>query len=177
MHTLAVELRDYTGTRVVKAAYMKIGVVTKTETLSGSITSNRTLTNDTRWDLQGLVTVKNNATLTIQPGTFIFGQPGTSPPSVLLVTREGKINASGTKSRPIVMTSSQPFGQRQRGDWGGVLMLGKAPINVGANTQGGICPAGGCTNATGTFYIEGLVANEDGLYGGSDPAHSCGTMR
>ena len=43
--------------------------------------------------------------------------------------------ASGTKSRPIIMTSSLPFGQRARGDWGGLVMLGKAPINVGGTSR------------------------------------------
>jgi hypothetical protein len=170
MHTFVVELRDYTGTRVLKSAYMKIGVVTKTETLSGEITSNRTLTNDTQWNLTGLVSVKNNAVLTIEPGTFIMGQPGSQPPSVLLITRNGQINAAGTRSRPIIMTSSQAFGQRQRGNWGGLLMLGKAPINVGAN-------AGTNNNPAGSFYIEGLNATDDGLYGGTDANHSCGTLR
>jgi hypothetical protein len=169
MHTLTVELRDYTGTRVVKAAYMKIGVVTKVETIQGDITADRTLTNDTEWDLRGVVYVKNNATLTIEPGTFILGQPGSQPPSAVIITRNGKINASGTKSRPIVMTSAQPFGQRTRGDWGGLVSLGKAPINVGANTNG-------TNNPAGSYYIEGLSATDDGLYGGTDPDHSCGTL-
>lgn len=170
MHTIAVELRDYHGSRVLKTAYMKIGVVTKKQTLSGEITSDRTLTNDTEWDLSGAVYVKNNATLTIEPGTFIVGQPGSQPPSVLIVTRNGKINAIGTPSRPIVMTSSQAFGQRKRGDWGGLILLGKAPVNVAANTSGN-------TNQAGTFYIEGLNATEDGLYGGDDPNHNCGALR
>lgn len=170
MHTIVVELRDTPGTRVLKSAYMKVGVVTRTETLQGEITSDRTLTNDTKWNLEGAVFVKNNATLTIEPGTFIFGQPGSQPPSVLIVTRNGRIHAAGTKARPIVLTSSQPFGQRKRGDWGGLILLGKAPINVGANTSG-------TTNQAGTFYIEGLSATEDGMYGGTDPNHNCGTLR
>ena len=170
MHTFVVELRDYTGTRVLKSSYMKIGVVSSVQTLSGEIASDRTLTNDTQWNLSGLVAVKNNATLTIEPGTFIIGQPGSQPPSVLLITRNGRINANGSKSRPIILTSSLPFGQRKRGDWGGLLVLGKAPINVAANT-------GGNQNATGTFFIEGLNATDDGLYGGDDPTHNCGTLR
>jgi len=170
MHTAVVELRDYTGTRILKSAYMKLGVVRATTVLSGDITADRTLTSDTRWEVRGVVNVRNNATLTIEPGTFVIGQPGSSPPSVLLVTRDGKINASGTKSRPIIMTSSQPFGQRKRGDWGGLIMLGKAPINVPANAAGG-------TNTAGTFFIEGLVANDNFLYGGSDANHNCGTLR
>lgn len=177
MHTIVVQLRDYTGTRVLKTSYMKIGVVKGTSTLTGEITANRTLTNDTQWNLQGIVYVKNGATLTIEPGTFVFGQPGTTPPSAIIVTQNGKIDASGTKSRPIIMTSSQPFGQRQRGDWGGLVMLGKAPINVGGNITSGICPAEGCKNAPGTFYIEGLVGNADSVYGGTDPNHSCGTLK
>jgi hypothetical protein len=168
MHNLVVQLRDYTGTRPLKTAYMKIGVVTKLKDLTGDITTDTTLTNDTLWTLKGGVFVKNDATLTIEPGTFIFGAPGT-PPSLLLVTQSGKIMAKGTKSRPIVMTSSQPFGQRKRGDWAGLVMLGKAPINVGANTAGN-------TNDAGTFYIEGLNTSPDGLYGGKDPKHNCGTL-
>jgi hypothetical protein len=68
------------------------------------------------------------------------------------------------------MTSSQAFGQRQRGDWGGLIMLGRAPVNVAANTNNN-------TNAAGTFFIEGLSATDDGLYGGTDPNHNCGTLR
>lgn len=168
MYTFVVQLRDYSGTRVLKTNYMKIGVVTKEATLSGEISADMTLTNDTKWTLSGSTTVKNGATLTIQPGTFVFGKTGT-PPSILLITRTGHINAKGTQSRPIIFTSSQPFGQRSRGDWAGVLMLGQAPINVGANT-------GGNTNAAGTFYVEGLNTTPDGLYGGTDPTWNCGTM-
>ncbi len=177
MHTIAVELRDYAATRILKTAYMKIGVVKGTTTISGEITSDRTLTNDTLWSLNGIVFVKNNATLTIEPGTFVVGQPGSTPSSALIVTQNGKINATGTKSRPIIMTSSLPFGQRSRGDWGGLVMLGKAPINVGGNIASGICPTTGCNNAAGTFYIEGLVGNADTLYGGNDPNHSCGVLK
>jgi len=168
MHTFALELRDYTGTRPLKTAYMKVGVVRGSAELSGDITSDRTLTNDTAWNLRGLVAVKNGATLTIEPGTFIFGVPGT-PPAVLLVTQSGKIRARGTRARPIVMTSGLPIGRRNRGDWGGLIMLGRAPINVPANS-------GGNQNAAGTFYIEGLNTTPDGQYGGDDPNWDCGSL-
>jgi hypothetical protein len=170
MHTFVVQLRDYTGARVLKAAYMKIGIVSEQVTVSGAITADTAWVNTKSYLVSGIVPVRNNAVLTIEPGTFVYGAPGSQPPSVLLVTRNGRINASGTRSRPIVMTSSQPFGQRKRGDWGGLILLGKAPINVGANTAGN-------TNAAGTFYIEGLNATDDGLYGGDDPNHNCGTLR
>ena len=87
MHTIAVQLRDYTGTRVLKTSYMKIGVVRNATTITGDITADRTLTADTQWDLKGIVYVKNGATLTVEPGTFVFGQPGTSPPSALIITQ------------------------------------------------------------------------------------------
>ena len=179
MHTIGVQLRDYTGARILKSSYMKIGVVKGVTTISSDITADRTLTNDTEWHLKGVIYVKNGATVTIEPGTFVIGEPGTTPPSALIITVNGKIMASGTKSRPIIMTSSLPFGQRTRGDWGGLVMLGKAPINVGGNIPGGtgICPADGCKNAPGTFYIEGLVGNPDSVYGGTDPNHNCGTLR
>jgi hypothetical protein len=177
MHTIAIELRDYTGTRVLKTSYMKISVVDEEVNVTGALTADTTWVSTKSYILQGIVTVKNNATLTIQPGTIVRGAPGSQPPSVLLVTRNGKLNAAGTKSRPIIMTSDQPFGTRKRGDWGGLLMLGKAPINVGANISGGAtCGNTGCNNQAGEFYIEGLVANDDGLYGGADPTHNCGTM-
>jgi hypothetical protein len=169
MHTLVVQLRDYTGTRVLKSAYMKIGVVTGFEDLQGNIDSNRTLVNTRAYRLRGVVLVRNNAVLTVEPGTFIFGQPGSQPPSVLVVTKNGRIEANGTRSRPIVMTSSQAFGNRQRGDWGGLILLGRAPVNVGANTSTG--------NAAGEFFIEGLPATEETKYGGSDANHNCGTLR
>jgi hypothetical protein len=168
MHTFVVQLRDYTGTHPLKTAYMKVGVVQGSADLTGDITSDRTLTNDTEWHLRGGVFVKNGATLTIEPGTFIFGQSGT-PPSLLLITQTGKIMAKGTRSRPIIMTSDEPFGQRNRGDWAGLVLLGKAPINVPAN-------AGGSTHEAGTFYIEGLNTTPDGLYGGNDPTWNCGTL-
>lgn len=169
MHTIVVQLRDYTGTRVLKAAYMKVSVVTEQVEVSGNVTTNTTWVNTKSYLLKGTIFVKNNATLTIEPGTFVQGASGSAPASALVVTREGKIMAEGTKSRPIVMTSAQRFGERKRGDWGGLVILGKAPVNVGANTAGN-------TNPPGTFFIEGLNATEDGLYGGTDPNHSCGSL-
>jgi len=161
MHTLVVQLRDYTGTRVVKTAYFKFGVVRATIELTSAISENRTLTSDNAYSIRGIVTVRNNATLTVQPGTFILGQPGSQPPAVLLIATNGKLVAEGTRSRPIIMTSSQPIGQRQRGDWGGLLMLGLAPIN----------------DPAGFLSIEGLPELPETRYGGTDVNHSCGSLR
>lgn len=162
MHTLVVELRDYTGTRVMKAMYAKIGVVDGFDDLTENISESRTLRNTRGYRLRGVVFVRNNAVLTIEPGTFIIGQPGQAPsPSVLVVSRTGRIAANGTRSRPIIMTSSQPVGQRRRGDWGGLILLGSATANTPAERS----------------FIEGLPEGEDSRYGGTNDDHNCGTLR
>ncbi|MEZ5402261.1 MAG: hypothetical protein R2729_21485 [Bryobacteraceae bacterium] len=168
MHTIVWELRDYTGSRVLKAKYMKIGVVDGEETITGNITASRTLVNTKSYRISGIVFVNNNAVLTIQPGTFIIGNPGSQPPSALIITRNGRIEAAGTRSRPIIMTSSQAFGQRQRGDWGGLVLLGRAPVNTAAGSRD--------NNQAGEFNIEGLPASADTIFGGTDNASNCGTL-
>lgn len=174
MHTLVLQFRDPSGTRIIKTNYMKIGVVRETRTIDANVTESRTLTNDILWQIKGNVFVKNGATLTIEPGTFVMGLPGSQPASALLITREGKIMAEGTRSRPIVMTSSLPFGERQRGDWGGLVLMGKGVINVGANVSVGGQPVG---NPAGEFFLEGLPGNSDTTYGGNNPDHDCGSLR
>lgn len=161
MHTMVVQLRDYTGTRVVKSAYFKFGIVSGYEDLPSAITESRTLSNEKAYRIKGIVSVRNNAILSIMPGTFVIGQPGSQPPSVLLITTAGKLVANGTRSRPIIFTSSQPVGSRVRGDWGGLILLGKAPLN----------------DASGALSIEGLPELDETKYGGKDADHNCGYLR
>lgn len=161
MHTFTVQLRDYSGTRVIKTKYFKFGVVQSVDALSGNIEADTTLVNTKAYNLSGVVQVRNNATLTIEPGTFIIGQPGSQPPSMILVTTAGKIVAEGTRTRPIVMTSSLAFGKRTPGDWGGLVMLGKAVVNW----------------PNGTGNIEGLPAAPETVYGGTDNTHNCGSLK
>ncbi len=126
--------------------------------IQGRITQNMTLTSDKQYLLRGFVTVEDGATLTIEPGTIIYGEKETK--GTLIIKRGGKIYANGTKERPIVFTSAQPVGQRATGDWGGVIILGRAPINVPG----------------GTAVIEGGLG-DDGIYGGNDPDDSSGVFR
>jgi hypothetical protein len=146
---------------VIKSAWYKFGIVSGTEDLPASIGESRTLTNDKVYRIQGIVAVRNNAVLTINPGTIIVGLPGSQPPSVLLITTAGRLVANGTRARPIIMTSSQPIGDRQRGDWGGLILLGKAPLN----------------DPGGELTIEGLPELPETRYGGADANHNCGSMR
>ncbi|GHB53264.1 T9SS C-terminal target domain-containing protein [Persicitalea jodogahamensis] len=123
-------------------------------TINGSITSNTTWTADKQYILSGFVYVEDGATLTIEPGTIIKGEKATK--GSLIVKRGGKINATGTVSNPIVFTSNQPAGQRAAGDWGGLVLLGKAPVNK--------TPA----------VIEGENITE---FGGTDAADNSGTLK
>lgn len=96
-------------------------------TVSGYISSNQTWTSNNTYRLSGFVYVNNNATLTIQPGTLILGEKSTK--GTLIIARGAKLIADGLPCQPIVFTSEQPAGTRTYGDWGGIIILGKASIN------------------------------------------------
>ncbi|MFN9114103.1 MAG: PKD domain-containing protein, partial [Bacteroidota bacterium] len=144
---------------------------------AGDITENTTWFADTIYELGGYVYVKNNATLTIQPGTIIKGGVSANK-GCLIITRNGMINAAGTKNRPIIFTSSKPKGQRATGDWGGIIILGKAPINRPDVTTGPSV-AIAAAEPGNQVAIEGDLdnTNGDGLYGGTDANHNSGILR
>jgi hypothetical protein len=96
--------------------------------VSTDITANTTWTSDKTYTLKGFIHVANGATLTIEPGTRIMGDFNTLGSS-LFILRGAKINAVGTADAPIVFTSSRAAGQRQPGDWGGLILVGNAKIN------------------------------------------------
>ncbi len=77
--------------------------------------------------LHGWVYIRDGAELTIEPGTVVKGIKGTK--AALIVERGGKLYAQGTKDAPIVFTSAQPKGERCPGDWGGLIICGKAKNN------------------------------------------------
>lgn len=99
--------------------------------ISENITKDRTLHADTVYTLSGFIRVANGATLTIQPGTRIVGDYDV-PGSSLFILRGSRIIAEGTASDPIVFTSERPEGQREPGDWGGLILVGNARINRAA---------------------------------------------
>jgi hypothetical protein len=73
-------------------------------------------------------TVTKVGVLTIQPGTVIIGDKATK--GTLVVQRGSKLIAEGTATEPIVFTSGEGIGSRSPGDWGGVVICGKAPNNL-----------------------------------------------
>jgi hypothetical protein len=96
--------------------------------LTGEITRSIHLRATKIYGLQGYVYVNSGVTLTIDPGTIIVGDvPGNN--SALVINRGAKIIAQGTAARPIVFTSRAATGQRARGDWGGILICGRARVN------------------------------------------------
>ncbi len=106
--------------------------------LKGNI-ETQTLTKDKKYLIEGQVFVRNGKTLTIQPGTILKGDKATK--GTLVIDRGGKLEAVGTASEPIVMTSNLPAGSRDRGDWGGLVILGNAPTNQVNPEIEGITPA------------------------------------
>jgi hypothetical protein len=94
---------------------------------AGDITSDMTLTSNKVYYLNGWVYIKDGATLTIEPGTVIRGSKANK--AAIIVEKGAKIMAEGTLEKPIVFTSNQAAGSRSYGDWGGVILLGKATVN------------------------------------------------
>lgn len=143
-----------------------------------TVTSN--ITTSTTWEtgkvyiLGGRIAVTNGATLTIQPGVIVKGQAGTGAnATALLIARGAKLNAVGTASQPIIFTSvadeimpgqiaSPNMPTSLNGLWGGLIILGNAPISAAATS----------------VQIEGIPASDaNGLYGGTDAADNSGTIR
>lgn len=95
--------------------------------LAGYISENTTLYSRDTYLLEGVVYVINNAVLTIEPGTIIRGDSKTC--GTLVITKGAKIIAEGTESFPIVFTTNKDSYSRKPGDWGGIVIMGDAPIN------------------------------------------------
>ena len=137
--------------------------------ITTDITASRTLYADTVYTLKGFIHVTNGATLTIQPGTKIQGDYNTLASS-LFIMRGAKIQAVGTADLPIVFTSSRPIGNRQPGDWGGLLLVGNAP----SNRSGNVIVEG--TGTDGTQVVGGK--NYEVTYsGGTVATDNSGTLQ
>jgi hypothetical protein len=108
--------------------------------------------------------VTNGATLTIQAGTTIKGDFNSLGAS-LFVLRGAKIDAQGTAQAPIVFTSSRAEGQRQPGDWGGLIIIGNATINrtgVQIELEGsGTTPGGGSGENYSVSYSGGTTDTDN----------------
>ena len=120
--------------------------------LQGSITSDLTLKSGNSYTLNGELLVKEGATLNIEPGVKIVAQYDDRV-DYILIEQGAKINAEGTASDPIVMTSSK----EEPGAWGGIHICGRAHTNA----EGG----------KGSSEIGGAV------YGGDNDADNSGVLK
>ncbi len=140
---------------------------------AGVLSADETWSGDSIYVLNGRVVVPAGVELTIEPGTIIKGKEGDGAnASTLIIAQGGMIDAQGTESAPIIMTSvldnitvGQQAGtnldETDAGLWGGLIVLGYAPISADAATA----------------LIEGLPANEAyAVYGGTDAADNSGSI-
>lgn len=152
--------------------------------VSENISGEETWTKDNVYQLGGRIAVLDGATLTIEAGTIIKGEAGTGPnATALLVARGGTLIAEGNENAPIIFTSvadeitpedvaAGNFGSPNLdpdidGLWGGVLILGKAPISA-SNDDGDVVE----------LAIEGIPTTDpNGLYGGNEPGDNSGVIK
>ncbi len=138
------------------------------------------ISEDTTWEtgkiytLGSRISVLSGVTLTIEPGVIIKGEAGSGAnATALVVARGAKIMAEGTSSEPIIFTSiadeiepgdiaSPNLDPTLNGLWGGVIVLGYAPISADAES----------------VQIEGIPpSDQNGLYGGTDAADNSGVIK
>lgn len=149
------------------------GVATETTTLNDAsgiknITGTVTLDASKVYLLTSTCVVRSGGKLIIPAGTVIRGAADlTATPKLyatLVVERGGMIEVNGTSSNPVIMTSNKAAGSRDRGDWGGLVLCGKAVNNQGLDAQ-----------------LEGFnnvaVDNTLGKFGGTDDADNSGVVK
>jgi len=124
--------------------------------IGGTKTEDVTLQAGTDYVLTEALTMTNGTTLTIPAGTVIRANNGAGV--YIAIAQGAKINAEGTSAQPIVLTSNETT--PNAGDWGGLIILGKAPIN---SVSGG--------NSTSSSEIGGLP------YGGSNAGDDSGIIK
>lgn len=153
--TIAQEPVYTQGAGVIGPPVTVPGIDKPVRVIRGRFASSETLENSSYYVLRGAVFFARGATLTIQPGTRIVGEFATA--GTLVMEKGARIIADGTAEQPIVFTSDQPEGQRGRGDWGGVILNGEAPINIPGGT--------------------GIGEGDTGEYGGDNPEDNSGIIR
>ncbi len=127
--------------------------------LTGTIDKDLKLTKNNTYKLIGTVYVTNKAVLTIEPGTVIRGDKESC--GTLVITKGSKLIAEGTAAEPIVFTSNNSNLMRKPGDWGGIIILGEAPIN----------------KIGGSSFLDFNLDPAVSYYGGQDPNSNSGILK
>lgn len=136
------------------------GEITGSE-LVGEITEDSKLLASIEYTITGSLTVKEGATLTIEPGTVIKAKSGRTD-VFLAIERGAKLIAKGTASDPIIFTSDDS--SPKAGDWGGIVLAGKASSNKGDNVQSEVAGLfyGGTTNDDNSGELSYVIAEYTG---------------
>ncbi len=158
LYQWVIELRDAAGREVIARSNAMYSYIENSQNITGTITADTTWTANNRYVISDFVGVAAPATLTIEPGTVIYGGNGRA---TLFIRRGAKIVADGTARRPIIFTSPQKVGARSQTDWGSLVVFGRAPIN----------------EPGGQGFMEGLPSQPEFAFGGTDPADSSGILR
>ena len=137
---------------------------------------NASITSDETWSaldthyLGDYVFVENNATLTIEAGTTIYAyeKQGLQAPT-LIVSRGAKIIANGTKEKPIIFTSvlakDSNLTKSEKGKWGGLVILGDAPINSNGSNANDLPLTNQIEGVPTTFINGGSITTAKFTYG------------
>lgn len=146
-----------------------------TVTVSSDITTNTTWTRSNTYELQGVIRVRNGATLTIEPGTVVQGVTS----AALFVERDGRIIADGNPYAPIRFTCTAAEGSKTKGCWRGLWVAGNAPVTEPSPNTG--AADGNCQDIPGR-QVAGACNEDIGegngpVYGGTNPADSSGVLR
>jgi len=181
--SVELTITDADGQSETATAVLSITEEETTIRIAENITSDQTWEDGKTYILGGRISVEAGATLTIEGGAVVKGEAGTgSNASALLIARDATLNANGTADAPIIFTSvadeitpedidNGNFGSPNlepnvQGLWGGVLVLGNAPISA-SNDAGDVTEA----------QIEGIpTSDSNGLYGGNDETDSSGSI-
>jgi hypothetical protein len=133
------------------------GSTGQTIVLKGRIDKDTILRAGNSYILSGLVYMVNNATMKVEPGVTVKGDYQGASVAALIITRGAKLVADGTQDAPIVFTTNSPV--PRSGDWGGIVLCGKASVNSTYTGTGG---------GAGTYQVEGGIDNSfgDGVAGG-----------
>jgi hypothetical protein len=130
-----------------------------TVTLPTSINTNLIVPAGCDVRIDGLTFVEPGNTLTIRPGATLKGNVGTPQPSTLIIKKGAKINAVANTGAPITFTSAAAIPASE--DWGGIVILGDAPVNT----------------VNGTTTVEGLPPSPETECGGSDVNDNSGCLK
>ena len=171
---VTVVITDAKAQTSTATAVITVEAEVTTVTVSNNITANTTWETGKTYILAGRIFVLDGATLTIQPGVVVKGQVGSGTnATALIIARGGKLMAEGTSASPIIFTSiadelepgmiaSPNLSVTDNGLWGGLIVLGKAPISADAAAK----------------QIEGIPPSDtNGLYGGTVANDNSGVIR